>query len=388
MTLSKGPQAFSRDEYGRRLALTKAAMAEQGLDALFVTQHANLIWLSGFTADSAYVEQSLVVDPAADEPILCVRAMDAPAAIYASFLDRSRIVAFPERLIANPAETGYHHMIAVMRDHGLVRGRIGVEFGELPYSTVLELRAALADAELVDATDLVKWLRLEKSDEELAVMAAAGRLSDAALLAAVDTIEPGIHESAAVRAATSVLIGDERLGGTQIKPPTFCTSPLTGTSHISWSDHRYAAGSQINIELGGTRYRYCTALMRTVHVGEPPDRLKRLHAAELDGLERGLEAARSGNRCADVANAFHAAIGRHGFRKLSRCGYAIGINWTETSASLKPEDQTLLKPNMTFHLMLGNWIEEDFGYAFSETFVVTDSGGRSLSRCPRELFVK
>ena len=389
MTLTKGPQAFTRNEYLRRMARTKAAMAEQDLDALFVTEHANLIWLSGFTADSDYVEQSLVVDPSAEEPLLCVRAQDAPAAIYASFLDRSRIIAFPEHLIANPEASGYDHMIAQMRDRGLARGRIGVEFGELPYATVLKLQAALPGVELVDATALVTWLRLEKSQEELAVMAAAAEISDAAMLAAVAAIEPGVHESVAVQAATNVLIGGvEGAGGTQIYTPTFCTTPLIGTSHISWSDHVYAPGSQTNIELGGMRYRYCAGLMRTVHVGAPPDRLKSLHAAEREGLERGLEAAKSGNTCADVANAFHAAIARHGIRKLSRCGYAIGINWTETSASLKPEDHTVLKPNMTFHLMLGNWIEEDFGYVISETFAVTDSGGRSLSRCPRELFVK
>lgn len=35
---------------------------------------------------------------------------------------------------------------------------------------------------------------------------------------------------------------------------------------------------------------------------------------------------------------------------------------------------TELKPNMTFHLMLGNWIDEDFGYVISETFRVMESG--------------
>ncbi len=41
---------------------------------------------------------------------------------------------------------------------------------------------------------------------------------------------------------------------------------------------------------------------------------------------------------------------------------------------------------MTFHLMLGNWLEEDFGYVISETFRVTTSGGEALGRAPRLLF--
>ena len=57
----------------------------------------------------------------------------------------------------------------------------------------------------------------------------------------------------------------------------------------------------------------------------------------------------------------------------------------EPTASLKVGDPTILRPNMTFHLMLGNWMEEDFGYVISETFRVTESGADVLTRSPREL---
>ena len=75
-----------------------------------------------------------------------------------------------------------------------------------------------------------------------------------------------------------------------------------------------------------------------------------------------------------------------GFKKESRCGYAIGIDWLEPTASLKDGDMTELKPNMTFHLMLGNWIDEDFGYVISETIRVSDSGVEVLTSAPRKLF--
>lgn len=63
-----------------------------------------------------------------------------------------------------------------------------------------------------------------------------------------------------------------------------------------------------------------------------------------------------------------------------------GLNWAENTASLKLGDPTVLKPDMTFHLMLGNWIDEDFGYVISETFRVTESGAEVLTGSPRELF--
>jgi hypothetical protein len=36
--------------------------------------------------------------------------------------------------------------------------------------------------------------------------------------------------------------------------------------------------------------------------------------------------------------------------------------------------------------MLGNWLEEDFGYVISETFRITDGAVEVLTRAPRKLF--
>ncbi|MGX9181990.1 M24 family metallopeptidase [Mesorhizobium sp. BHbdii] len=100
---------------------------------------------------------------------------------------------------------------------------------------------------------------------------------------------------------------------------------------------------------------------------------------------RRLATAKPGVTCGEVADAFYSTIRKHGFEKDSRCGYAIGIDWLEPTASLKTGDPTVMQPNMTFHLMLGNWTDEDFGYVLSETFVVTQTGSEALSNTPREL---
>jgi Xaa-Pro aminopeptidase len=47
---------------------------------------------------------------------------------------------------------------------------------------------------------------------------------------------------------------------------------------------------------------------------------------------------------------------------------------------------TVLKPNMTFDLMLGNWSDEDFGYVISETIRVTETSGEPSTSVPRKIF--
>lgn len=87
-----------------------------------------------------------------------------------------------------------------------------------------------------------------------------------------------------------------------------------------------------------------------------------------------------------VAGAFNRTIEKRSVKRDSRCGYSIGIDWMEQTASLKDGDMTELKPNMIFYLMLGSWIEEDFGYVINETFQVTESGAEVLTAAPRKLF--
>ena len=61
MSQSKAP--FSTAEYERRLAKTRAAMADAGLDALFVTDPSNQAWLTGYDGWSFYVHPGTVPYP-------------------------------------------------------------------------------------------------------------------------------------------------------------------------------------------------------------------------------------------------------------------------------------------------------------------------------------
>ena len=55
--------------------------------------------------------------------------------------------------------------------------------------------------------------------------------------------------------------------------------------------------------------------------------------------------------------------------------------------SLRPGDTTELEPGMTFHMIVGMWMD-GWGFELSETFHVTASGAECLSNFPRELAVK
>ncbi|MGE0093873.1 MAG: M24 family metallopeptidase [Alphaproteobacteria bacterium] len=388
MPIEKGPQAFPRTEYLRRLAAVKSEMASRGIEALIVNNGSHITYLTGYTALSGYVPQGLVVSAGKEEPTFILRRQDAPAAVHQTFLARENVIGYPESLIGNPDRDGFDTVIDFLSESGLAERGLGLELGNLSAQTAEKFKTRLPKAKIADCTKAVAWIRMVKSDLEIAVMREAAAISDAAIRRATEVIRPGVREADAAAEIVATLVrGANGKSGTVIKPIYLCSSPRTGTCHIPWSQDVFRDGSQINLELGGIRHGYAAALMRTFSIGAPSDRLRRIHEAEVAGLETALGAVRPGATCSDVANAFYRTIEKLGFKKDSRCGYPIGIDWLEPTASLKDGDGTVLQPNMTFHLMLGNWIEEDFGYVISETFRVAESGVEVLTKTPRELFL-
>lgn len=397
MTISKGPQAFPRTEYLRRLAAVKTEMGRRDIDTLLLTNTANINYLTGNLA-RIYSTHALVVSIHEEEPTLLVRLLDVSAAIHTTFMKPHNVIGYSEGLVTQPGRDAFDAMIDLLHERELANHGLGLEMGYvtsstlptqyLSASTIEKFKTRLPNARIADCTKLVDWIRIVKSDLEIAVMREAAAIADTAMMCAAEVIRPGVREAdaAAEIVAAQVRGGKGTQPATGMLPPLICSSPRTGTAHIMWSEDVFRDGSQINVELSGIRYNYVAAIMRTLIIGAPSERLRRVHEAQMAGLEAALETVRPGRTCSDIANAFYRTIEKMGVKKVSRCGYSIGIDWVEKTASLADGDMTELKPNMTFHLMLGNWIDEDFGYVISETFRVTDSGVEVLTNVPRKLF--
>ncbi|QOZ36409.1 Xaa-Pro peptidase family protein [Bradyrhizobium sp. CCBAU 53421] len=388
MAMPKGPQAFPRTEYLRRLSAVKSEMQQRGIDVLIVTTPQNIGYLTGYTAKSAYVPQGLIVSLKDEEPTFILRRMDAPAAIYQTFLAHNQIIGYPEGLIGNLERDGFDTIVDFLLDSGVAKRRIGLEEKFLTPQTIAKFKSRLPEASIDDFSNGVSWIRLVKSDLEIAVMREAAAITDAGMRRAQEVVRPGVREADAAAEIISTLArGANGKVGTDVHHSFFlCASPRTGTCHIKWTEETFRESSQVNLEFTGVRHGYVSPLMRTLSIGKPSDRLRRIHEGEVAALEAALLTVKPGATCADVATAFKNTLRKHGFEKESRCGYAIGLDWLEPTASLKEDDRTILQPNMTFHLMLGNWIDEDFGYSLSETIRVTKGGVETFSKLPRELF--
>ncbi|HVD00058.1 MAG TPA: Xaa-Pro peptidase family protein [Candidatus Dormibacteraeota bacterium] len=386
---------FPEEEYRERQEKTRARMTERGLDVLLVTDPANMNYLTGYDAWSFYVPQAVIVPAAAEPPIWVGRGMDAQSARLTTNLPHDRILAYADDYVEHPVKHPMQYVASVLAECGYARGRIGYESDAYYFSAknLQVLRQELADATWKDAYLLVSWIRTYKSAREIEVMRQAARIAEQVMRVAIDAVAVGVREcDAAALISEAQIRGTTEFGGqAPANPPSLLSGDNAATPHAAWSDRPFREGTATCLELSGCRLHYHCGISRTVWLGRPPDEMRRLETATREGMEAALAVVKPGALCQDVERAWRETIARHGFSKPSRIGYSIGLNyppnWADHTASLREGDQTMLEPNMTFHLMLGMWMQ-GWGYELSETFRVTDSGVELLADFPKQLFVK
>jgi len=385
---------FSRAEYAERLARTRRAMEKAGIDLLIVTDPSNMHWLTGYDGWSFYVHQCVLVPPDG-EPIWFGRGQDANGAKRTAYLSHDNIIGYPDHYVQSTERHPMDFLSGIIEERGWDKGVIAVEMDNYYFSAAayMSLTRHLPNATFKDSLSLVNWQRAVKSATEIDYMKKAGRIVEAMHRRILETVEPGLRKCDLVAEIYDAgLRGVDGYGGDYPAiVPLLPSGEEASAPHLTWDDRPMQRGEGTFFEIAGCYKRYHCPLSRTVFLGKPTQAFLDAEKAVLEGMEEGLAAAKPGNVCEDIANAFFAVLKRYGIVKDNRTGYPIGLSyppdWGERTMSLRPGDRTELRPGMTFHFMTGLWLE-NMGLEITESILITETGVECLSNVPRQLFVK
>jgi len=385
---------FTRAEYAERLAKTRRAMEKAGVDLVIVTDPSNMHWLTGYDGWSFYVHQCVLVS-GSGEPIWYGRGQDANGAKRTAYLAHDNIVGYPDHYVQSAERHPMDLLSKIIEERGWANASIAVEMDNYWFTAAAyaSLVKHLPNARFKDAQGLVNWQRAVKSKTELDYMRKAGRIVEAMHRRIVEKVEPGIRKCDLVAEIYDAGIrGVDGFGGDYAAiVPLLPSGADASAPHLTWDDKPMKSGEGTFFEIAGCYRRYHCPLSRTVFLGKPTQAFLDAEKATLEGMEAGLAAAKPGNVCEDIANAFFAVLKKYGIVKDNRTGYPIGLSyppdWGERTMSLRPGDRTELLPGMTFHFMTGLWLE-DMGMEITESIVITENGVECLSNVPRRLVVK
>lgn len=370
-------QAFSKDEFDRRVQQTQQRMAELDLDVLLVHTPENIYYLSGYET-SGYFEYQVLAVPAAGEPELLIRNVEQ--------LNVDAYTWLPHAQIWRDG-TDFIEATARIAKAFSGRGRVGIEkHSWFVTAAVAEgLASALPDHDVVACGRLVETIRLVKSPAELVYVRQAATIADLTMAAAVSAAAAGANELAVAAAAHSAQI---LAGGEYPALPHYVSSGARSElGHATWTDKELVEGELLKMEFLAVKRRYHAGLTRAVHVGPAPADVRHDAQLCLDLQDETFKQLRPGALTDELTRDARdrlAATGRTPIKM--RLGYSMGIGFPPIAgegltADFREGSGFPLKAGMVFHMLSVLRV----GLVFSDTVVITDSGYERLTRTPRVL---
>ena len=387
--------SFTNQEFKTRLNNVKKSMQKKGIDLLISHDTANMYYLTGYDAWSFYYAQCVLVHADLDEPLCFVRAQDAGGAFIKTYLKKENIIIYNENYIHKWPKHPYDYLVQIIKERKWDKLSIGLEM-DAHYFTAFcyeKIKNGLPNAKIKDSERLVNWVRLVKSEAEINYMKSAALITEKAMHTAMNVINIDVRQCDAVgEIQKSLFYGTENVGGEYASITTLLPTGLgTSASHLTATQDKFKNGESTIIEISGCVKRYHAPLARTVQLGKPEPKKVDAMNATIEALNSGINVVKPGNLANDVAQEFWKVLDKYKIKKESRTGYSIGIgyppDWGEHTLNIYKGDMTVLKPNVTFHMIavmqFGDW-----GVEASESIRVTENGNELLNNFPKELHIK
>lgn len=379
---------FARAEYQRRIERACAALRERDLAALLIFAQESHYYLTGFDTSGFVFFQCAVLT--ADGAItLLTRLPDREQARRTSIVEDIRI--WYDREGADPSED----LQRLLDEKGLGGSRIGIElntFGLTGFNHERVRRRLDGWCTLVDASNLVRVLRVVKSPAEIAYVRRSAALADDALVAMLAAARPGAFEGAIAAAGASVILaggGDPPPSGPVLGSGdrALLVRAATGFRHLDPVD-------QLTMEFAASYRHYCACLMRTVAIGKADPRQRAMFEATRDALAAMTEAARPGHPLGEIDDAHRRVFDGAGYgnARLAACGYSLGAtfrpSWMDVPPMIYSGNPMPARPGMVLflHAILID-APNNLAMSLGHTVLITESGCESLSRLDPEFTI-
>ena len=381
-----------REEASLRIDRLHKAMAGAGIDGLLVADNADIFYLTGRVyAGFAYI-------PAGMAPLWFVRRpveLEGDGVVY---------IRKPEDMASHIVAAG----LAMPR-------RLGLELDILSFNQAERLRSVFPGAECVDTTPMMRAMRAVKTDFEVEQMRLSGLkheqvyrkipklyrvgMTDVDLQVEIERISrlEGCLGVFRISGQSMEIYMGNVLAGRNADVPAPYDFAMGGRG-LDPSIPGGAAGEEIKehnavmVDLNGNFTGYMTDMTRVFAVGSLPQEAVDAHQCSIDicrAFERearpGVEARTLYEMCADMAR--ERGLERYfmGHRQHAGfVGHGVGIEVNEWPV-IAPRSRQILERNNTIALEPKFVIPEVGAVGIENTYVIEDTGARSLTNAPEEI---
>lgn len=344
-------------------------LRRRGLDGMLVTDEKNQRYASGFPiTDGAVVvglEKSwLITDSRYIEA--------AEAAVDGSLTE---VVLYDRE----------HPLTGIIRSVCAGMARLAAEDKKLSHVGYLGYEKALG-RELLPAGDLFETLRASKTEEEIACMIEAQRISEKALETVLHIIKPGMTE----RQVAAELVYNMLKNGSEGNSfdPIVITGSKTSLPHGVPGDKVIQSGDFVTMDFGSIKHGYCSDMTRTVAVGSASEEMRNVYDTVLRAQLAGIAAARVGVPGKEIDAAARKVISDAGYGKYfgHGFGHSLGLDIHELP-NANPSGEAPIPAGAVCSAEPGIYIPGRFGVRIEDVMVIREGGAEIITKAPKELVV-
>jgi Xaa-Pro dipeptidase len=383
-----------------RLERLRGKMKEAGLDALVCRLPENIVYLTDYWPHHGF---SVAVLPKTGKPLLFLPEIEEE---YAD-PNWAEITLFGWGLLKDgDLYDNYRRLLdQVHMELDLKGGRVGVEksfeivgptyraaepvIPAAPWSALLD--AVFADANQIDATDLLQTTRAIKTDYELEKLRVANEIAEMGMNEFLAKLEPGMTE-AQVGALVEYKIradGPGYKGARLVRASAEVGAGPVGSTKgtlLVPSTHRVInEGDIVMVELATVVDGYWSDLTYVSVAGEPTDRQREVYNKVLEAQQAAAQQMRPGLSFSDPDSAARKVLDEAGLGEyfVHITGHGVGLRYHEFIPFLTPGATGSLEAGMVSSVEPGVYIP-DFGGIRIEDNVAVGADGPIFLSTPRK----
>lgn len=364
-----------------RLTDIRAAMGEEGLDALMISApgEENLgsdtrYWVSGFTGSAGVIL------------ITATRALFAADFRYVEQAKRECAAHGFEVFSAVGKRAEW--LRALFGEAGLGGKKLGLTKPDTTYGGFLGVAEAISGLaagerpELLPAPPIVETLRARKDQHEVALLQRAVNVADLAFAELLDALHPEMTERQAADLFRENVKG---AGGDDISFETIvATGPHGAMPHAQPRDVRIEQGQPLVVDMGARVDRYCSDLTRTVSPGQADARFREIYSIVYEAQRAAIEGIESGmtGRQADALARDRITAAGYGEQFGHGLGHGIGLQVHE-SPHVGSTSEDVLLDGMVFTIEPGIYLPGWGGVRIEDIVILENGKPRVLSHAPK-----
>jgi Xaa-Pro dipeptidase len=381
-------RGFEKSEFEKRTLKAQKMMAEQKLDAVFLTTEPNVRYFSGFFTQfwESPTRPWFLIVPATGKPIAVIPEIGA-SGMAETWIDDIHTWTSPD-----PSDDGISLVADILKNLSRKYGRIGATLGveshlRMPFNNFIELSSRLTHIEFIDIATQIHCLRSVKSEAEIEKIRQACKTANIGFVNIPNHARTGQTEQDICKQMRIDMLE----AGADIIKYLISGSGLNGYNSIIMgpTDRRLNNGDVLIIDVGAVYDGYFSDFDRNFAFGRPSDATLKAYKSVYEATDAGFKTARPGATTTDIYTAMWSVMEAAGAlgNDVGRLGHGLGMQLTEWP-SITPFDNTQLVPGMVITLEPGMMYAPGKFMVHEENIVITEAGAEYLSvRCSPELTI-